>query len=83
MSCAAGDGLRTGKSTVNDFPTELVGTTDFPSERLLLDAEEKLWDQLLNERRKGARADTAKLAKLRLCLRDQPVIDAVLREIKR
>ena len=44
--------------------TELVGTADFTSERSLLEAEEKLWDQLIAERRRGTLADTAKLAKL-------------------
>lgn len=44
--------------------TERVGTSDYAAERPLLDAEERLWDELLKERRKGARADTAKLAGL-------------------
>lgn len=44
--------------------TSIVGTRDYAEERPLLDAEERAWDALLAERRKGARADDAELARL-------------------
>ncbi|MFM7230508.1 MAG: M16 family metallopeptidase [bacterium] len=44
--------------------TSLVGTTDYAKEKPLLDAEERAWQALLEERRKGARADTARLRRL-------------------
>lgn len=44
--------------------TAIVGTKDYAAEKPLLEAEEQAWDALLNERRKGAKADTAKLAAL-------------------
>ncbi len=44
--------------------TTVVGTKDWKAEKPLLDAEEKSWDALLAERRKGFRADTARLAAL-------------------
>lgn len=44
--------------------TSLVGTTDFAKEQPLLTLEERAWDALLDERRKGHRADAKRLAKL-------------------
>jgi predicted Zn-dependent peptidase len=44
--------------------TEIVGTRDYAGEAGLLAEEEKGWDALLAERRKGARADSARLASL-------------------
>jgi predicted Zn-dependent peptidase len=44
--------------------TTRVGTTDFARERPLLAAEEEAWEAVIVERRKGARADQAKLAAL-------------------
>lgn len=44
--------------------TSLVGTTDYIAEKPLLDAEEKAFSALLDERRKGPRADTTRLAQL-------------------
>lgn len=44
--------------------TALVGTKDYDAEKPLLEAEEKAWQAVFAERRKGARADTARLAAL-------------------
>ena len=44
--------------------TEIVGTKDYAGEAGLLADEEKGWDALIAERRKGARADSARLASL-------------------
>jgi predicted Zn-dependent peptidase len=44
--------------------TPIVGTKDFEKEKQLLAAEEAAWNALLEERRRGARADTAKLRRL-------------------
>jgi predicted Zn-dependent peptidase len=44
--------------------TEIVGTKDFAAEAGLLADEEKGWDALITERRKGVRADSARLASL-------------------
>jgi len=44
--------------------TEIVGTRDYAGEAGLLAEEEKGWDALLAERRKGTRADSARLASL-------------------
>uniref|UniRef100_A0A832MLH6 Insulinase family protein n=1 Tax=Eiseniibacteriota bacterium TaxID=2212470 RepID=A0A832MLH6_UNCEI len=44
--------------------TSIVGTHDHAAERPLLEAEERAYEALLAERRKGARADTAALRRL-------------------
>ena len=44
--------------------TTVVGTTDYAAERPMLDREETAWQALLDERRKGARADSARLHQL-------------------
>jgi predicted Zn-dependent peptidase len=44
--------------------TSLVGTSDYGKEKPLLDGEELAWSALLDERRKGPRADTTKLHRL-------------------
>jgi predicted Zn-dependent peptidase len=44
--------------------TSLVGTKDYGKEKVALDGEEKAWSALLDERRKGAHADTTRLAGL-------------------
>ena len=44
--------------------TAVVGTKDWAKEQPLLDAEETAWQALLNERRRGLRADTTRLATL-------------------
>ena len=44
--------------------TEIVGTRDYAGEAGLLAEEEKGWHALLAERRKGTRADSARLASL-------------------
>jgi predicted Zn-dependent peptidase len=44
--------------------TEIVGTKDYAAEAPLLAEEEKRWDALLSERRKGTKADSAKLGAL-------------------
>ncbi len=44
--------------------TSLVGTRDYSREKPLLDAEERAWEALLDERRKGLRADSTKLKQL-------------------
>jgi predicted Zn-dependent peptidase len=44
--------------------TEIVGTKNFASEAGLLAEEEQRWQDLIGERRKGSRADSAKLATL-------------------
>jgi predicted Zn-dependent peptidase len=41
--------------------TERIGTKDYAAEAPLLAAEEKAWQAVLDERRKGVRADSAKL----------------------
>jgi predicted Zn-dependent peptidase len=41
--------------------TPIVGTKDYAKEKQLMDGEEKAWDALLDERRKGLHADTTKL----------------------
>jgi predicted Zn-dependent peptidase len=51
--------------------TSLVGTTDYSKEKVALQAEEKAWFALLDERRKGARADSAALVRL-----EQAYLDA-------
>jgi predicted Zn-dependent peptidase len=50
--------------------TSLVGTSDYSKEKPLLDAEEKAWSALRDERRKGAKADTTKLATLEKAFAD-------------
>lgn len=50
--------------------TSLVGTTDYAKEKVALDGEEKAWAALLDERRKGLRADTLKLAALQKAFAD-------------
>lgn len=50
--------------------TSLVGTTDYAAEKPLLMAEEKAWAALLDERRKGARADSGRLAQLEKAFSD-------------
>lgn len=50
--------------------TEIVGTKDFAAEVPLLAGEERAWDAYLAERRKGAKADSVKLARLRTALKD-------------
>ena len=44
--------------------TAVVGTKDYAAEKPLLDREEAAWAALLGERRKGAAADTTRLARL-------------------
>ena len=44
--------------------TSVVGTKDWAKEKPLLDAEETAWQALLNERRRGFKADTTRLAAL-------------------
>jgi predicted Zn-dependent peptidase len=44
--------------------TEIVGTKDYAGEAPLLAEEEKGWDALIAERRKGPRADSVRLAAL-------------------
>jgi predicted Zn-dependent peptidase len=44
--------------------TAVVGTKDYAAEKPLLDREEAAWGALLGERRKGAAADTTRLARL-------------------
>ena len=50
--------------------TSQVGTSDYAKEKPLLDAEERAWDALLTERRKGAKADTALLRRLQQTFAD-------------
>jgi predicted Zn-dependent peptidase len=50
--------------------TDVVGTTNYAAEKPLLTAEETAWSALLNERRKGAKADTVKLAALEKAFED-------------
>jgi predicted Zn-dependent peptidase len=50
--------------------TELVGGKDYAGEKPLLDVEEQSWNALLDERRKGPRADAAKLASLEKSFKD-------------
>jgi len=45
--------------------TEFVGTRDYAAEAPLLAAEERAWQAVLEERRKGVRADSARLRSLR------------------
>ena len=44
--------------------TPRIGTKDYAKEKPLLDGEEVAWTALLNEQRRGARADSAKLGTL-------------------
>ena len=44
--------------------TSLVGTSDYTKEKPLLDAEDRAWSALLDERRKAAKADSTKLRSL-------------------
>ena len=44
--------------------TPIVGTNDYEKERAGLDREETAWRALLDERRRGAQADSAKLRRL-------------------
>ena len=44
--------------------TAIVGTRDFGAEKPLLDAEERAWQNLRDERRKGAAADSTRLRAL-------------------
>ncbi len=44
--------------------TTKIGTKDYAKEKPLLDAEEAAWGALLDERRKGPRADTTRLKRL-------------------
>src|SRR5262245_9983553 len=44
--------------------TEIVGTQDYAGEAALLAEEEKGWDALIAERRKGSKADSVRLASL-------------------
>ncbi len=53
--------------------TSLVGTTDAAKEKVAMDAEEKAWAALLDERRKGARADTAALVRLEKAFLDSQI----------
>lgn len=50
--------------------TSLVGTTDGAAEKAALQVEEQAWRALLDERRKGARADSAVLARLQKAFED-------------
>jgi len=50
--------------------TSLIGTSDYTKEKPLLDAEESAWSAVLNERRKGTHADSARLATLEQGFRD-------------
>ena len=50
--------------------TDVVGTTDYSAEKPLLAAEETAWSALLTERRRGAKADTTKLASLQKAFDD-------------
>ncbi len=50
--------------------TSLVGTSDYAKEKPLLEAEERAWTALLDERRKGAKADTSKLRRLEQAFAD-------------
>ena len=45
--------------------TPRIGTKDYAKEKPLLDSEETAWNHLLDEQRRGARADTTKLKSLR------------------
>jgi predicted Zn-dependent peptidase len=44
--------------------TTRVGTSDYAAEKPLLDAEDRAWAAVLDERRRGARADSARLRTL-------------------
>ncbi len=50
--------------------TTIVGTTDYAKEAPLLVAEERAWEALIDERRKGPRADAKKLAALEAAFAD-------------
>lgn len=50
--------------------TSLVGTTDGAKEKVAMQDEEKTWAALLDERRKGLRADSTALAKLQKAFED-------------
>jgi len=57
--------------------TDVVGTTNYAAEKPLLADEEKAWSALLDERRKGAKADSSKLAAL-----SQAFADAQAKSLK-
>lgn len=68
-SGAANDGLgTTGLAHMMEHMafkgTAIVGTTSYPAEAKRLQVEEETWSELLAERLKGARADSAKLRAL-------------------
>jgi predicted Zn-dependent peptidase len=50
--------------------TTLVGTSDYAKEKPLLAGEDAAWTRLLDERRKGAHADTTRLAALEKSFQD-------------
>ncbi len=50
--------------------TSLVGTSDYSKEKPLMDAEDAAWARLLDERRKGPRADTTQLKTLEKAFQD-------------
>jgi predicted Zn-dependent peptidase len=50
--------------------TSIVGTSDYKAEKPLLAAEEVAWSALLDERRKGARVDSTRLARLQTAFED-------------
>ena len=50
--------------------TDVVGSTNYAAEKPLLAAEETAWSALLDERRKGAKADTTRLAQLDKAFKD-------------
>ncbi len=56
--------------------TSLVGTTDGAAENAAIAAEEKAWAALLDERRKGARADSSVLARLQQAFADAQTASA-------
>ncbi len=50
--------------------TSRIGTSDYSKEKPLLDAEERAWAAVLEERRKGPRADTTRLKALEGAFKD-------------
>jgi len=56
--------------------TSLVGTTDGAAEKQAMEAEERTWSALLDERRKGARADSSVLARLQKAFEDAQTASA-------
>ncbi|MGH7741018.1 MAG: M16 family metallopeptidase [Candidatus Eiseniibacteriota bacterium] len=50
--------------------TDVVGTTNYAAEKPLIAAEETAWQALLDERRKGAKADSVRLASLEKAFAD-------------